>query len=93
MTPVALAHWIMQDGSPVTVVTGGVYLCTDAFDPNDVKRLAEESTRKFNIICSTPKAPGIKKALRIYIFVSSVPTLQKLVLPYMHSSMLYKLGL
>jgi hypothetical protein len=91
LTPIALAHWIMQDGSFGT--SKGIYLCTDAFNPDDVRRLAKELTIKFNVVCSTPKAPGIKKALRIYIFVSSVSTLQKLVLPYMHSSMLYKIGL
>lgn len=90
LTPVALAHWLMQDGSPGT--KKGVYFCTDAFAPEDVERLATHCRITFGLVCSTPKAPG-KKELRIYIFVASVPRLRELVFPYMYPTMFYKLGL
>lgn len=94
LSPLALAHWIMQDGSLGTA--GGLYLCTDAFNPEDVVKLAAFLTSKYNLDCTTPKAPGKngkKGHKRIYIKKSSVSLVKALVLPYMHSSMLYKLGL
>src|SRR5690606_15967852 len=39
-TPLALAHLLMQDGSFGT--SGGIYICTDAFSPEDTQRLANE---------------------------------------------------
>jgi hypothetical protein len=37
LTPLAFAHWIMQDGS---FSSGGLILCTDSFSNADVQRLA-----------------------------------------------------
>jgi Cytochrome C and Quinol oxidase polypeptide I/LAGLIDADG DNA endonuclease family len=39
LTPLALAHWIMQDGS-YHISSHGIYLCTDNFIPLDTIRLA-----------------------------------------------------
>lgn len=94
LTPVALANLICQDGSFST--SKGIYLCTDSFNPLDVKRLAEYLSIKFKIICTTPKAPGMlgyKGHLRIYISAKSVPIVRELVKKYMVPSMLYKIGL
>lgn len=94
LSPLALAHWIMQDGSLGT--SGGLYLCTDAFNSEDVVKLATYLTSKYKLDCTTPKAPGKLGKLghkRIYIKKSSVSLVKALVLPFMHSSMLYKLGL
>jgi cytochrome c oxidase subunit 1 len=93
LSPLALAHWIMQDGSLGT--SGGLYLCTDAFKSEDVVKLAAYLTSKYKLDCTTPKAPGRLGKLghkRIYIKKSSVSLVKALVLPYMHFSMLYKLG-
>lgn len=71
----------------------GLYLCTDAFNPEDVVKLAAFLTSKYNLDCKTPKAPGKNGKnghKRIYIKKSSVSLVKALVLPYMHSSMLYK---
>jgi hypothetical protein len=35
-------------------------LCTDAFEPSDVKRLAKELAIRYDLIVSTPKAPGTR---------------------------------
>jgi hypothetical protein len=56
----------------------------------DVQRLAGYLTESYNIRCSIHKSNGNH---RIYILAKSVQTVRDLVLPYMHDSMLYKLGI
>lgn len=91
LTPLALAHWIMQDGAKGT--SGGLYLCTDFFSPEDTRRLANCLSENLQIKVTTPKAPGKNGTLRIYVTVSSMDRLRSLILDHMHPSMLYKLGL
>lgn len=88
LTPIALAEWISQDGSRGS--SKGLYLCTDSFTHADVKRLTLYLIDRYNIKCSIHKAAG---NYRIYILARSVETVQNIVLPYMHPSMLYKLGI
>jgi hypothetical protein len=88
LTPIALAHWICQDGSRGTC--RGLYLCTDGFTHTDVQRLKDYLSKTYNIKCSLHKVNG---RYRIYIFAKSVQAVRDLVLPYMHRSMLYKLGI
>lgn len=78
----------MQDGSRGT--SKGLYLCTDGFMQADVERLAKYLNVRYNIKCAIHKAA---KNYRIYILVKSVDTVIKIILPYMHPSMFYKLGL
>lgn len=87
LTPVALAHWVMQDGSRGT--SKGLYICTDGFTHADVQRLTLYLIHRYNLNCSIHKAAG---NLRIYILAKSLETVKNLILPYMHKSMLYKLG-
>ena len=87
LTPLALAHWIMQDGSRGT--SKGLYICTDSFTYDDIKRLTQYLRDRYNIICSIHKAGG---NYRIYVLAKSVYTVIDLILPFMHESMLYKLG-
>jgi hypothetical protein len=87
LTPLALAHWIAQDGSRGT--SKGLYLCTDSFTHPDVKRLTQYLIDKYDIKCSIHKAG---KNYRIYILAKSVEIVKNIVLPYMHPSMVYKLG-
>ena len=47
LSPLALAHWIMQDGAKGT--DGGLYLCTDSFDPAEVVKLAAYLTTRYNL--------------------------------------------
>lgn len=91
LTGLALAHLIMQDGSKST--SGGLYICTDGFTPEDTKRLAAHLSSTFGLNITTPKAPGKTGSLRIYVKKSSISILQRTVVPYMHDSMLYKIGL
>lgn len=88
LSPIALAHWYMQDGSLGT--SKGLYFCTDGFTQDDVKRLSKYLTERYNIKCSVHKAG---KNFRIYILARSVETIKNIILPFMHPSMLYKLGI
>lgn len=88
LTPLALAHLIMQDGSRGSAK--GLYICTDAFSHDDVKRLTQYLIDRYNLKCSIHKSGGKH---RIYVLVKSVETVKSIVLPYMHFSMVYKLGI
>lgn len=87
LTPLALAHWVMQDGARGT--SKGLYLCTDSFTHADVQRLTQYLIDKYNLKCSIHKAG---RNHRIYILAKSVERVKDLILPFMHRSMLYKLG-
>ena len=88
LTPLAFAHWVMQDGSLGT--SKGLYLCTDSFTHKDVMRLTQYLIKNYNINCSIHKAG---KNHRIYISAKSLETVKNIILPFMHKSMLYKLGI
>lgn len=88
LTPIALAHWIMQDGSRGT--SRGLYICTDSFTLNDIKHLVDYLKNNYKLKCSIHKA---NNKYRIYILAKSVKTVRNIILPYMHDSMLYKLGI
>jgi signal transduction histidine kinase len=82
LSPIALAHWIMQDGSRGTCK--GLYLCTDSFTEKDVKRLVDYIKIRYKISCSIHKFKG---RYRIYILAKSVHTVRDIINPYLHESM------
>ena len=86
LTPVALAHVIMGDGSRQR---HGLILCTDSYSVLDIVRLINVLIIKYRLDCTlwyhTPTQP------RIYIKESSMPILRYLVTPYMVKSMFYKI--
>lgn len=88
LTPVALAHLIMGDGS---AKEHGLIICTDSYELIDIIRLMNVLMIKYNLDCRlryhTPTQP------RIYIREHSMPILRNLVKPYMDETMLYKLKL
>lgn len=93
LTPLGLAHWIMQDGS-FHKVSKGVALCTDSFTKDEVELLRSVLQEKFNLNCTIQKAPGkTLNRFRIYISAKSLPILRKLVQSNFQPSMLYKLGI
>ena len=65
-------------------------MCTDSFSYADVVRLSEYLMDTYKIKCSIHKAG---KNYRIYVLAKYVESVKILVLPYMHKSMLYKLGI
>lgn len=78
----------MQDGSGST--SKGLYLCTYGFTLADIQRLIQYLSYKYNNKCSIHKSVNKN---RIYVLVKSVNTLKDLILPFMHQSMTYKLGI
>jgi hypothetical protein len=89
LTPLSLAYWICDDG---TFVSGRniTYLCTESFLESDVDSLLSVLSDKFGLKCRKDKRGN---GFRIVIPKSSLGKLRELVLPYLHSSMLYKIGL
>jgi len=85
LTPVALAHWIMGDGS---VRTHGLVLCTESFSVQEVVLLANILLVRYGLNCTLHARSNF---YRINIRASSIQTLRTIVLPYRHTSILYKL--
>ena len=103
LTPLALAHFIMGDGSfrpnrinELNINTypkvGGLILCTENFTADDNKRLQAHLQDVLGIDCSLQKGHKAD-TFRVYIKVSSLPLVRELVSEFMVPSMLYKLGL
>jgi hypothetical protein len=88
LTPVALAHLIMGDGS---VKPHGLILCTDSYSLKDVVRLMNVLIIKYRLECTLRFYP--KNQYRIYIKQSSMPILRSIVISFMTKSMLYKIDL
>lgn len=86
LTPVALAHMIMGDGSSQR---HGLTICTDSLTLKDIVRLINVLIIRYRLVCSL-RQHSITQT-RIYIKQSSMPLLRTIVIPHMCSSMLYKL--
>jgi hypothetical protein len=86
LSPIALAYWIMGDG------TGnawrGLYLCTDSFSNYDVIRLMNVMLIRYGIESNFVFVSGKP---RIYIPSTQNKKVYKLVINYIHPSMLYKI--
>lgn len=87
LTPVALAHLIMGDGS---AQRHGLIICTDSYTIPEVVRLINVLMIRYWLDCTlrfhTPTQP------RIYIRQRSMPKLRAIVGPYILPSLLYKIG-
>jgi hypothetical protein len=79
---------VMGDGS---TERHGLILCTDSYSIEDTIRLINVLIIRYRLDC-TLRARR-KNLYRIYIRQNSMSLLQRIVMPHMHSSMLYKLGL
>lgn len=97
LNPLSIAFLLMDDGCWVSG-SKSVRIATNCFERQEVELLRDIFFTKFNLDCTIQlltkkgvKNPNDKHSL--YIKVASLPLLRELVLPYMHSSMLYKLGL
>jgi hypothetical protein len=82
----------------------GVRIATNSFTYAEIELLVNILKKKFNLDCTiqllkaspsgtSRRGPWGSGNYSIYIKSSSVPTLREIVLPHMHSSMKYKLGL
>jgi hypothetical protein len=68
----------------------GLVICTDSFTICEVVTLINVLTIRYNLDCSVFNKGG---NYRIYIRSGSIPLLRTIIVPYFHSSMLYKIGL
>jgi len=87
LTPLTLAHLIMGDGS---AQRHGLIICTDSFKLVDIISLMNVLMIRYRLNCTI--RVHNKSKYRIYINQSSMALLVKIVSPYMHYSMLYKLN-
>lgn len=87
LTPLALAVWIMDDG---TKVSKGLKLCTNSFNYNECLLLVNVLNDNFNIKSSIQSA-GVKDQYNIYIWKESMDNLRNIVSPYIIPEMKYKL--
>lgn len=89
ITPLSLAIWISADGG----WTGsGVRISCNSFTLRDIGILVDKLRSKFNLDCTIEKI-YMKNKYSIYIKPNSISNLRILILPHIHKSMYYKLGL
>jgi len=98
LTPVALAHMVMGDG---TAREYGLEICTNSYSLEDVVRLMNVLIIRYRLECTLHI--HIKNQYRIYIRQNTMSNggavsthwhgteVLNIVSPFMHSSMLYKL--
>jgi heme/copper-type cytochrome/quinol oxidase subunit 2 len=88
-TPLTLAVWIMDDGG---FVKPSVRISTYNFTLTEVEHLVNILKELYGLNCTIQTLKN-KNQYAIYILKESVPKLTEIVLPYIHSSMHYKLGI
>ena len=89
ITPMGLAHWIMQDGS--RQIGQGVMIATNSFTHEDCVFLANILTEKFGLRTSVIKGGNFNQ-WKISIWKESMPLLAKLTQSYFIPEMKYKLN-
>lgn len=92
LTPVALAHWIMGDGQ---ASRHGLVLCTNSYSCQDVVKLINVLMIRYRIECTIhlKRRQNQKIEYLIYIKQASMPLLRSVIIPYLCTSMYYKLNL
>ena len=89
LTPLALAHWYMDDGYKHN---SGCYLYTNSFERLDVQRLCDALHRNFDFDCGIRKKKiNGKNQWFIYISSQNFQQFSLLIEPYVVSTMKYKL--
>lgn len=90
LEPISLSYWFMDDGSLKQVkTTKGFILCTDSFHFHELKYLDSFFRKKHGIYISYHKQ---RENYRIYIPTRYFGKFRTLIKPWIHSSMIYKLG-
>jgi hypothetical protein len=89
LTPLALAIWISDDGC---WVKSGVRIACNSYSLKEIQLLICILNENFGLI-STIQKIYIKDKYSIYIKKESISLLRNIISSYMHSSMLYKIGL
>lgn len=90
LTPLGLAHWIMQDGS--FQKGQGITIATNSFTYDECQFLASILTNKYKLKTSVIKS-GHPNQWKISIWKESMPILKEILEPYFIAEMKYKLGI
>ena len=75
LTPIALAHWIMGDGSKQNE---GLHLSVYAFSSSDINLLINALSNKYNLHCTIHQTD---KGSRIYLDKASTNIIRNIVSP------------
>lgn len=89
LTPIGLAHVIMQDGSYQK--DQGINIATNCFTFDECNFLSTILTQKYKFKTSVIKT-GSPDQWRISIWKESLPLLRQIINPYFIPEMKYKLG-
>jgi hypothetical protein len=84
-----LAVWISDDGG---WANNGIRIATNSFQPKEIELFSEVLKSKYNLETTIKKLSG-KDLYFLYIKKQSINDIRELLLPYMHPSMLFKLGI
>jgi len=87
ITPIGLAHWIMQDGSRQR--GQGIYIAVNSFTYEECIFLRNILQEKFKLKCTIVKTGKINQ-WRINIWKESMSNLTEIVKPYIINEMKYK---
>jgi len=87
LTPLALAIWIMDDG---TKVSKGLKLCTNSYSYEDCLLLLEVLHINYKLKASVQSA-GVPNQYNVYIWKESMPSLREIISPYIIPEMKYKI--
>ena len=87
ITPIGLAHWIMQDGSRKN--NQGINIATNSFTFEECQYLCKILERKYKLKATVVKT-GHSNEWRISIWKESMVTLVSVVKPYIIDEMKYK---
>ena len=82
----------MDDGQQVK--RGGVTLCTDSFNPNEISLLRQALSDKFSLSTSIHTKKGGNEAIyeRIYINKDSLDSIKPNLVSHMHETMFYNIN-
>jgi hypothetical protein len=87
ITPIGLAHWIMQDGSKQA--GQGINIATNAFSYEECVFLSQILNKKYNLVSTVIKT-GYENQWKIAIWKESMPILVNIIKPYIIEEMKYK---
>jgi ubiquinol-cytochrome c reductase cytochrome b subunit len=87
ITPMGLAHWIMQDGSGQK--NQGINIATNSFTFEECQFLSGILNKKYKLKSTVVKSGKVNQ-WRIAIWKESMPTLISIVEPYIINEMKYK---
>jgi len=88
LSPLALSIWLMDDGAKVS---SGLKFCTKNLTLSDVEKLSLLLNKKYELFTSVQSA-GVNNQYIINVPKKSIEKLKKIVGPYLHRSMKYKLN-